>query len=277
MKAYGRGILSDSQIIFNSPSKTARQLFLYPLCVGRYNCSNEYIVKRNNYDSFLIMYVIQGTCFINEHDSSYSIKAGEFALINCYHPHSYGSNEGCKLLWVHFDGPMAKDYYSYIRQREHRQPADPAIARRHIERLIDVYESHKPSGEALISKYLMGLLTEFMIDYTSNAESTMVKLDYIRSYIVENLHRDLTVEELANRANLSVYYFIRRFKQEFGCTPHRFLLNTRIETAKFLLKSSELTILEITYKCGFTSQSNFCTCFKKTTGLSPAAYRSSGG
>ena len=60
-----------------------------------------------------------------------------------------------------------------------------------------------------------------------------------------------TVSELAAACRLSNGYFIKAFKQTFGATPRRWQLLLRVEQAKNLLVSNDLTIAEIALTCGF--------------------------
>lgn len=83
----------------------------------------------------------------------------------------------------------------------------------------------------------------------------------------------MTVEELADVAGLSLYHFIRSFKQETGFTPHDYLIDTRLNTAKYLLKNTSLPIKDICFHCSFSSESVFCNAFKRELGLTPTKYR----
>ncbi len=276
MRAYGKGILPESQIFFFTPQEAERSAFLYPLCVGLYQCDTTYIVDRQNYDSFLLMYLARGTGFLQVDGVRRELKAGSFALLDCYHPHVYGSTTGCQLLWTHFDGAQARAYYDYIAGRGNGlapAAADSDTARRYLERLFGALHDHRAVGTPLVSKYLVGALTEFMIDRNPAGESDLSEMERARIYITENLDKSITLEDIAAQANLSVYYFTRRFKKEFGCTPHEYLLRARLKTARFYLESTALPVKEIAWRCGFGNECNFCTCFRKNIGCTPASYR----
>lgn len=93
------------------------------------------------------------------------------------------------------------------------------------------------------------------------------------SYINEHFADNITVEELAERAMISPYYFIRIFKNETGFTPHEYIVSVRINTAKYLLKNTRLTIKNIGFQTGFSCENVFCSAFKKHVGITPAAFR----
>ncbi|MDZ8222503.1 helix-turn-helix transcriptional regulator [Nostoc sp. ChiVER01] len=58
-----------------------------------------------------------------------------------------------------------------------------------------------------------------------------------------------------------------------GLSPHQYVIQCRIEQAKFLLTSTQLPIIEIALQVGCSSQSNFTTLFRKHIGITPKAYR----
>jgi AraC family transcriptional regulator len=95
-------------------------------------------------------------------------------------------------------------------------------------------------------------------------------------YIHQNLDQDLTIQELAQRMQLSMSVFGRSFRAAIGTTPHQFILDRRLEKAKKLLSNpkSELSIGQIAQLCGFATTSLFTTRFRQKYGVTPSKYRS---
>ena len=276
MRPYGLGILPNSQIYFYTPKEADKDIFLYPKCVGLYECGNNYYVNRNSYDSFLLLYVLEGNAFINVDGEELVISSNRFALIDCYKPHIYGSRRGCKLMWVHFDGAMARKYYDYIitMQKTNRlTAAESASAYKNLSKLYSALSENTTADAAVISKYLVNILTEFMTSPKADTRDNISDLEKARLFINENMDKAISLEEIAAQANLSIYYFTRSFKKAYGYTPHEYLIKIRLNTACFYLVSSTSQVKEIAFSCGFTSESSFCTCFKKNIGCTPAEYR----
>ncbi len=94
-------------------------------------------------------------------------------------------------------------------------------------------------------------------------------LKQVTDYIHEHLHQDLKLVELAAIAQLSPYHFLRLFKQQMEITPHQYILQRRIETAKYLLQHSNLSLAEIAIRVGFCDQSHLTRCFKRVVGITP--------
>ncbi len=93
------------------------------------------------------------------------------------------------------------------------------------------------------------------------------------NFLIDNFNKDLNLKQVADISNLSTYHFIRVFKTETGKTPYKFLLDIKIEKAKYLLSDSSKSIAEICYACGFANQSHFAKVFKKYFCKTPSAYR----
>jgi AraC family transcriptional regulator len=95
----------------------------------------------------------------------------------------------------------------------------------------------------------------------------------VKEYINNHLHQDLKLEKIAAIAQLSPYHFLRLFKQSMGVTPHQYILQCRIEKAKFLLQQSQLSITEIANQVGFCDQSHLTRCFKQSLGVTPKQFQ----
>lgn len=91
-------------------------------------------------------------------------------------------------------------------------------------------------------------------------------------YIDENLTEPLSLEVLSEKANFSPIYFHKLFRTSTGKTLHEYVEEKRIKKSVDLLTSTEMTLTEIAYECGFSSQSYFSYAFKKRMKLTPRAY-----
>ena len=140
-----------------------------------------------------------------------------------------------------------------------------------------MYHHEKRANEALISKNIVSILTGFLTAQVPGeaGQSHSAAIEELLSYITENIDQPLSLEELARRVSLSPFYFSRVFKRETGYTLREYLLKTRVNRAKFYLKTTSLSLKEISCRCGYGSESTFCTTFRHATGLTPMGYRSS--
>jgi AraC family transcriptional regulator len=97
-------------------------------------------------------------------------------------------------------------------------------------------------------------------------------LKQLTEYIHEHLHQELRLADLSAIAQLSPYHFLRLFKQRTGITPHQYILQCRIEQAKYLLEHSKLSIAEIALQTGFSDQSHLTRWCKRLVGVTPKQF-----
>ncbi|GAB3986218.1 AraC family transcriptional regulator [Spirosoma daeguense] len=109
--------------------------------------------------------------------------------------------------------------------------------------------------------------------YQPNKEETD-RLNKVYNYALINYKRELTLEEMASVANLSVTSFCRYFKMATKKTFHDFLIEIRISHAqRLLVEESDITTEAVCFECGFNNRSNFFSHFKRITGLTPLEYK----
>lgn len=278
MRSQERNISPDSQYFVYSPSKNAREMFLYPLQCGRFIYEPGYELTRESFDSFLLMYVERGSFQLSADGSpARTVSTGQFALIDCYARHGYSSIEGWTCLWCHFDGIAARHWYEGITQRMGDVFALPD-AQPVKGKFSAIYETFAGGGvvrEPLLSKYLTDILTAMILCLPAGTQQSGAA-ENAATYISEHFAEKLTVEGLAAMAGFSQYHFIRVFKKQTGFTPYEYLLNTRISNARYLLKNTAMTVKEICFSTGFSGESSFCSAFRRIEGMTPAQYRARG-
>ena len=91
-------------------------------------------------------------------------------------------------------------------------------------------------------------------------------------FIDNNLEKKLTLKEISSVVCMAETYFSSIFKKYNGISPWEYITIKRVEKAIDLLKSSNMTKIEIAEKCGFSSSSNFYKAFFNITGKKPTDY-----
>lgn len=123
----------------------------------------------------------------------------------------------------------------------------------------------------LIQKY--GQLPEEELAFSGSFTSKHYQ--QILAYIQENYRQNISVEELAETAAMSVAHFSRLFKKATGQSPMAFVMTYRIEQAKKKLEEPDMPLIDIALESGFADQSHFNRVFKKHQGTTPKTYRQS--
>jgi AraC family transcriptional regulator len=132
-------------------------------------------------------------------------------------------------------------------------------------------------GELLVSAACIRLATRYAVSRLKSAPRLggmpAARLKRVLEYINANLGKNITLFELASVANMSLYYFAVLFRQSTGLSPHKYLLNQRIERSKVLLRDPGRSVLDIGLQVGFEHQNNFARAFRRVMGVSPTEYR----
>lgn len=285
MKVNEMLVKPSSEYFIYTPTQEALSYFLYPICIGHFVYCPGYVLNRKSYDSLLIMYVKSGICTIHACETDVVVSAGNTILINCYEAHGYESSLGWEADWIHIDGNSVLKYYEYFSKLY-----DNAIPVFHgkpfgLSTLISAFSNGNIPAEASMSILITGMLADFATVGSNTGKSNSIydtnslsgydndMISTVTGYINSHFTEELSIDELAALAGLSRFYFIRLFKKRTGCTPHEYLVNTRLNHAKYLLKNTSLTIKEICFASGFADESRFCTCFRDCVGMRPSEYR----
>lgn len=155
--------------------------------------------------------------------------------------------------------------------------------------------SHKQELTSILStirqesKYRQFILFLEILDLISKAEkrklSSLINLKKyagdegkrmsdIFQYSMDNFHKEVSLHDVADIANMTPNAFCRYFKQRTNKTFVNFLIDIRIGNAcKLLAKKNDLSITEISYKSGFNNLANFNRKFKAIKGITPSEYR----
>jgi AraC family transcriptional regulator len=166
-------------------------------------------------------------------------------------------------------------------QIEHRVIfQDPTIL--HVAQLL---KSEVLSGGVAGNLYVESLRNLLAVHLLRNQTTALVKptvepshldglkLKQLKDYIEENLGEDLAIATLAAQIPMSQFHFARAFKTATGESPHRYIMQRRIERAKILLSVAQLTVAEVAYQVGFSNQSHFTAQFRKAVGITPKQFR----
>jgi AraC family transcriptional regulator len=161
-----------------------------------------------------------------------------------------------------------------------QDPRLARLARDMADELRAAEIGHELIVAALVEQMLIQLLRRYAsIRRTDELELSRAGLvDRRIRRAVELMHshlaEELSLEDLAAAAYLSPFHFARLFKKLTGLPPHAYLAALRIERARLLLATTDLSITEISARVGYANSSHFGKAFRQFNGLTPRAFRS---
>ena len=130
-----------------------------------------------------------------------------------------------------------------------------------------------PEDELLQKSLLLELVyTLCLPNALSKAKGGNKAVEKALRYIESNLTSELSLEKVATEVKFAPSYFHKLFKASTGKPLHQYIEDLRIQKAIELLITTEMTLTQIAYECGFSSQSYFSYAFKRCKGISPRSY-----
>lgn len=234
-------------------------------------------------NGYYIVFVTKGEGILESAKTKpFNIKAGTCFLLfpgvwHRYKPHQLS---GWEEYWVGFNG----EYPDELMHTGVFKAENPFIDTGMDEDLLQLFHNLIKTVELSAVGYrqiitgitlqIMGLLSsvsKFQSQTGSKNERLISKAKFLLQESVEN---PVSLEEIAKELPMGYSNFRKMFKEITGLSPNQYHLELRLETAKNLLTSTNLTINEVAYQTGFDSIFYFSRMFKKKNGIAPKAYRS---
>lgn len=229
---------------------------------------------------------------------SWELGAGDVFVIAGPRQHAYRDLRDLRLVNILFqparlkmrllDLPAVAGYHALFppesagrgRQREagrlHLHARELAQASGLIDRLEGELKARDPGFRFMataVFMQLMALLARCCGRRPHPDSGALLRIGEALSHLERHLHEDIKLDELAKIARMSRRSFQRAFHSATGAAPRAWIITQRIHRACTMLRHTHLQITEIAYEVGFNDSNYFTRQFRKTTGLTPRAYR----
>lgn len=238
-----------------------------------------------------IYFLQSGKCNVYIDNETYCLEDGSVLFIPAFKEHTfiYPFSQDVKRTVLYISTEQLnwyfnedfKDEINNLFINKHLQ-----LSRKSFSNLSNIFEkiqfekySLDNMSELLTKAYFFELII-YLIRcqrYTHNINQktnlSNITIGEIVNFIENNYSRQLTLPEIAAQFGISESSLTKKIKIFTNMTFKEYLTKTRIEEAKSLLISSEKSITEIAYECGYNNSNFFGDVFKKAVGMSPSSYR----
>jgi AraC-like DNA-binding protein len=266
---------------FGTPSVRTQKLPLYLWEWGHFTTQRGYYTARENYPQYLLIHTLNGEGKLVYDYREYVLARNTVAVLLCEKNHRYENiSDLWEFNWFHFSGSIAYEYYCLfngedklnIQELRPGEPEAKLIAEiitqdNRIDFIKDLNTSNK------ISSLMTMLISRKLRLQRDSHLNTIEIINNAINFMTENLTASISIDTLAEKVNLSKYYFCRLFRNQTGITPYEYLINLRISRAKQLLRTTNAILDEIAEQSGFCSSKNLIYNFRRLTGMTPGAYR----
>ena len=278
------GVHQTSERYFFTPSSLAKELFYYPTRCGHYFCSSRYsfnhkseIALQGDHNQNIMLFLVQnGAMELTLAGTPVLAAAGQTVLFDCREPYSYAASDGLEFTWLLFNGLNARTFYQKILQARGRKafsPSAPAEIAQLLDSLLSGCAEDARLSEAQCSQLIHRLLCLLLLDESSASREDSDRIAQAIRYMNRHLFEPISVQDAAAAASLSPSHFSRQFKARTGYSPYEYIVLRRIDKAKYMLSSTELSVKEIAYATGYNSEENFIHSFRKNVGIAPGLFR----
>lgn len=238
------------------------------------------MTKPEGFSSYILLITrTQGDFNINE--NHYHVTSGNAIIISPGTPYSYSNPNGEYVDdWLHFSVESENAFHKlfpHLNQPLYIGETDNYTALIH-QILWDLLYSPQPYSDQNIDS-LFGILINRLslqklgLDYYLTITPYTSKLQSLRLEIQNNITNVLDISHYARSMGISESYFQHLYTELFGVSFQRDIISLRIEHAKNILLTTNLTIEQIAELCGYNNLVHFYRQFKKVAGITPAKYR----
>ena len=275
MKIKEPGVLERDGIYFWSAGAYAKENLFYPLWGAVYRLDVPYRVKRSYLDAFMLQYIVEGELHFELRNEHFTAKEKEIVLLNCMEPNHYWSEGPARVKWFHFHGNGVLPLLDYIYAQNGSGHLNQFYGEKTEIYMDAVLQGlkNKETSEFQFSHEIYSLLCELAAAPPSQISTSDRMIQRAVTFMREHYREEISVQDIASSAGVSLYYFTRLFKKLKLQSPHLYLLNLRMDEAKKLLVYTADTIDVVADKTGFQSASHFIRAFKKAMNMTPNTFR----
>lgn len=238
-------------------------------------------MRKNDLNTYIFQYTLSGYGKIQAGEQTLTIRPGEAFIVKVPSDHCYylpAESSEWEFLFITLEGSKAEECWDY---------------------LIDQFGLHITLEDAAPLIFLLQKIYQFAVKegiedtFTSSAHAYEFMmglyrfakgLDHVKTEIPEDIrtaiqfmtahyHEPLSLDEIADHARLSKYYFTNKFQKHMKTTPIQFLTKMRMQKAMELLTTTNKTLHEIAVETGYDNSNYFSKVFKKMIGMSADSFR----
>ena len=138
-----------------------------------------------------------------------------------------------------------------------------------VQGIVAEIRDQLPNYREMAELKLQELLLHIMRLQEAPSKPSMKNFEYAVSYIAQNFHEKIVLQDVAKQLHLSYDYFQHRFRELVGESPQQFLIRKRLEAAERMLTEENISITEIAQRCGFSNSAQFSAMYKKSRQKTP--------
>lgn len=257
----------------------------YVCSLGHYPKANNHYRRRNKGCSeYIFIYCTKGKGEVIIDNTKYSIAPNEFFIIPKKTKHEYKADDAdpWTIYWFHFKGKTAKHLYNRYKATDVKDYKNTPFSIDKIklfEKIYNLFDHNNLEGQIEYANLLsLNFISSFVyqdVYLELNRSNNENIINSVKNFLLENLDKNFSLNEIAEKFNYSKSYLHTKFKSNTGYPIMVFFNLKKTQKACEYLNYTDLSIKEISYKIGFEDPLYFSRIFKNFMGKSPRNYKKS--
>lgn len=275
--------ITDSIRMLHTPGEFAKKNLLYVQEVGKLRSLQPHKSQRENLNSFLFFGVVSGEGTVFTGDNSYKVKEGDCALINCtnYYAHESSEEKPWELVWVHFNGHGAEEYFNLFMEQNEQKSVFRAGSikdmQKYIKELMECQKKKDLEAELQSGEILLRLINQCISSVMQQKGSSQDRYKEIcreiRESVNEKYRQANLFMTLAEKYEMDEEELDACFQKTYGITLRDYILNRRFTAAKELLRFTIKPVKEVIDESGIGNDDLFRKLFQDGEGMTAEEYR----
>lgn len=278
-----KAVVIPRQILSKQCIKNPVIASLYITDIGFYpKAEFHYRERIHGADQHILVYCIEGKGELEINKKKYNIQRDFFFIIpmNVSHNYKADENEPWTIYWMHFKGNHANAIVDLLVKQIGSNQSQLPFHEERLHLFNEMY-SNLEKGYSLdnllyVNMCLWHYLTSFIYGDKFNGSKKagkISKIDVSIELMQSKINETLSLEEIAQKINLSASHFSNLFKIQTGFSPIEYFIHLKIQKACQYLLFTELRVKEVAFKLGMDDPYYFSRIFTKVMGISPNEYR----
>jgi AraC-like DNA-binding protein len=248
--------------------------------------------KLHQHEEIQLCAIIEGEGSLVVGDSINDYKSGDILIIGSNLPHVFKSDtskfESTLMLSLFFTRTSFGEHFFELGdftevEKLFKISEAGAKVSENQDKILELFSSIKKASNLNRFIIFLKIISELLkadiqplskfIYQRKYSDNEGKRMSNIMEFTMNNFHKEIDLDTIANISNMTPNAFCRYFKQRTNKTYFQFLIEVRIENACRLLKNQDILIAEVSEKSGFKNISNFNRKFKENKGVTPSKYR----
>jgi len=272
------------------PLSVQKRILNHPLCCNLFVTEIGYednkvfhqFPKSRNGSHYLLVYVAKGAGWYRAKNKRFTVTENDFFVLPVTYANELESSEEnpWSIYWAYFRGSQAPKVVKHLTENElSPKKAKPLVGRvaqfndilHHLE-LMENIENLVYANSRFYTFLCSFRLMVLSARKYAKKDGVIQSIEYMR----ENINHMISLDDLAEVADLSVSHYCAVFKQKTMQTPMQLYTSMKIQKACQMLQNRNQTIKAIAYSLGFFDQYHFSKVFKQIMGVTPRAFKNDG-